>query len=305
LAPRTKESLHRELFAALDRTAIKPSAWVDVCDLLAELTGAAGTVLLPIKVEKRRPGVPHSAALQGQFEIYLGEGEWFRRDLRERGLPRMASHGIFVDQDCISEAEMAREAYYEEFLRPIGLRWFAGLGLRIEGDIWCAAVQGTAKRGPFQTSDTEALLAVQTQIEIAAKRSASLGAERAANWADAFEQVGRAVVGINVFSRAVQISPSAEILLCGSELRIRNGRLVAADPDADRQLAASIDAALAYDPWVPRPMPRPVTIRRGRKAMLFVDVLPMPRDYQTLLCDVNVLVLIRELAVAADPVERG
>ena len=51
---------HAQLFGAMDRAAIDPTAWPDVCDGLADVAGAAGTMFVPFYGS--RPG-PRAARI--------------------------------------------------------------------------------------------------------------------------------------------------------------------------------------------------------------------------------------------------
>ena len=51
-------SAHEDLFGAMDRAAIDPKAWLDVCDGLAAVVGGAGTMFVPLRSRPGRQAVP-------------------------------------------------------------------------------------------------------------------------------------------------------------------------------------------------------------------------------------------------------
>ena len=292
MTSQTATSSHEGLLRALDQTSFRPAAWNDVCQRLADIAGGVGTVIIPVSVEARQSGMPVSESIGGLVQDYVSGG-WHQTDARERGIHKLFSQGVYSDLDYTTESEIDRDPFYQDFLRHHGVQWFTGLGLRLNGGVWCAAVQGATSKGPFQREAGQRLLQVRHLVELSARRSAALGFDRLANWQDAFESAGRAVLAVDRFGTVRRASPSAENLLVGA-LQLRNGRLRAADFLVDSRLQALVAAALAFDPWRSRPMPGPISVPRVRATSIVVDAFPMPRDYQTLLTDVSALVVMRE-----------
>jgi hypothetical protein len=88
------------------------------------------------------------------LSAYFGNG-WHTSDLRaDRTFPRLLKgQKVVIDKDIVTPEEMKRLAYFNEFLAPVGLRWFAGVGFRAGPALWGISIQRTRQEGPFEASD--------------------------------------------------------------------------------------------------------------------------------------------------------
>lgn len=59
--------------------------------------------------------------MDGLTSSYV-ENEWYRRDRREVGMPKMLSKGFMTDADVIEYSAITKDAYYQEFLRPYKMK---------------------------------------------------------------------------------------------------------------------------------------------------------------------------------------
>ena len=104
--------------------AVDPSRWGAAMDVAAKATGSFGAILVPIR--GRTPAIPISESMKSAMDDYFRDG-WAQRDERYRCLPTFMRTGVATDFDFTTPEEMARHAYYQELLRPHGLRLFAGV----------------------------------------------------------------------------------------------------------------------------------------------------------------------------------
>ncbi len=287
-----------QLLLSLDRAAIDPMAWPEVCDDLAALVDARGAVFIPRDAAQRDASMPHSASLAGVMQSFVETG-WHRCDLRaEKGFPRALAFGHVTDQDFITPEEMRSHPYYCELLEPHGLKWFAGIALDVNGKTWGVAVHGSAERGPFLSGDVEALAGVRGQLELAARRAAALGNQRVTSLDATFAFAARGLAALDASGRIAWLNERAETLLRDPGL-LRNGQVRARDPALDRKLCDLVDAALAFRPDGGAVLPGPVAVPVDAGRMLAIDVIPMPRDFQTLLSGACALATIHEVAPPA------
>jgi DNA-binding CsgD family transcriptional regulator len=290
---------HANLLASLDRAALEPAEWSIVCDHLAGL----GAILVPADTAENGPELPHSPSLQEGHRKYL-EGGWHKRDFRIiQGFPKAGLRGYVTDQDIISPEAMRRHPYYREFLGPLGLKWFLAATFAVNGRMWAASVQGTEKRGPFQTADIELLLKVRQDLGLAARSAAAMGHQRVET-ADNLLGAGggRGLLALDAAGRISWLNGAAESILRAAKLGGR-GQIRSEDAFHNRRLSNLIEGSLNYR-WSPgRKLSAPVRVRTdGRK--FTVDAVPMPRDFQALLSGVTVLVTIHEVEPAPpQPVE--
>ena len=81
-----------------------------------------------------------SRSLGPSFETYLAGG-WIEHDERYRTWPIMARKGVATEFDFTTPDQIRTHPYYQEFLAPHGLRWFAGVKVASGDDQWCLSLQ--------------------------------------------------------------------------------------------------------------------------------------------------------------------
>lgn len=240
---------------AFVEAAVDPSRWNAAMEATAQLTGAAGAALLPIR--GRLPLMPHSKSMANGFEVYLRDG-WIERDERYRALPAMLRKGVACDFDFTTPEEMKRNPYYQEFLAPLGHDW-CGLALIAAAENqWTLSLQHSFTQGPFQQHELDELVILSRHLSSAAALARAIGFAAVSGAVEAFERSGTAVVQLDLVGEIIHMNAAAECLI-GSGIRVVNKRLVADHTDATR----SLDRALHTLLWAgtnatmpPVPLPR-------------------------------------------------
>jgi hypothetical protein len=171
---------------------LDPSLWVRALNSVSSLTESFGALLLPI-TGIAIPNVPFSERLGESIEIYFRDN-WHLRDERHRGISIMMKRGVINDLDFISTDQMKKHPYYQDFLRPLGLRWFAGVKVLCGDELWCLSIQRTIDQGPFSESKKDQLAKLSKLLSSSAAIARALGASAAAGALEAFEISGTAVV---------------------------------------------------------------------------------------------------------------
>ena len=64
--------------------------------------------------------------------------------------------------------KIGRQPFYQEFLRPHGLRWCAGVKVGDGDGGWALALQRTIEQGPFEPGQLERLAALSRRLAGAA-----------------------------------------------------------------------------------------------------------------------------------------
>lgn len=287
---------YETLLDTLYDAAIAPQGWVDVCDCLAETFGGIGTILIPDDSAIRSLGLPHSESVHESFEIYQRDG-WYLRDERTRGFARRRRTGVMFDQDFMTYDEMARLPYYQDFLRPCGLMWFAGVEVNVDGKRWTASIQRSSKQGPFDETERKQLAIVSKHLSRAATTAAALRYARAEGAIAAFERMSIGAIAVDERAHVIIINQAA-LALMGDGLRIANGSLSATDPDAAAGLSALV--------WG--------SIGRARQAGELLQMLCVPRPsgkraYQVSVCPLGPLLVAsfshaRAIVLIVDPERR-
>jgi DNA-binding CsgD family transcriptional regulator len=221
--------------------AIDSSLWDQAMDVVAKVTGGCGALLFPIK--GRLPMIPCSRSMRASLEIYIRDG-WIHRDERYRGVHVMLQRGVTTDFDFASPTEISRHPYYQEFLAPFGLRWFAGVKVAAGDDVWCLSIQKSIKQGPFTCAEVEQLASLSRQLGFAAALAQAFGFARAEAALDAFNVSGSPVALLDRCGEVLRLNHTAEQLL-GRDLRVSCRRIVS----MDRNATVTLDAALQKLLW--------------------------------------------------------
>ncbi len=221
--------------------AFDPAKWRDVCDGFAAVSGSIGSLIIPLDVEMRAARLPHSTSLEGLIERYQ-KHEWYKRDIRERGLPAVISNGYVLDEDCIDYYSIDRSGYFQDFLRPVGMKWFAGLGFGEGSNLCIVSLQRPGTRNPFMREEIEPLTKFRSEVETTVTLATSLEFKKLSGIADFLEQQNRCVIGLNAGGRATYFSPAAESTI-GDAIDVSNGWLqtkLESESSALHRLVASL-----------------------------------------------------------------
>jgi len=270
--------------------ALNPASWVTALDTVAVRTESFGAILLPIK-GGLIPNVPFTDALNESADTYFRQ-QWYLRDERNLGISVMMQRGVADDFDVSNADKIKRHPYYQEFLAPHGLRWFAGVKVACGEDLWCLSLQRTIEQGPFSGEEKSQLARLSNRLSACAALARAIGRATAVGVLEAFDISGTAVLLINRMGEAFRINPSAERLLKG-DVRIANRKLVAKDKGATIALERALHDLLwrSAGGGLSPPVPLP---RTGQRPLL---------AYPARLASVtaNILVDCRAIVVLIDP----
>jgi len=174
-----------------------------------------------------------------------------------------------VDHDDYTDAELARDPYYQEFLRPAGYFWHANLPLTLGRDEF---VELSLKRlhtaGPYQREDAAMLDAAVPDLLVAARLAKYTLDAEARGMARLLEARGAPVFELDSFGRALSCPAAAQD--AAGPLRVIGRRLVA----NDRAAQPALDRALARVLAVPGATALVPLTGPGRRC--FLQILPVP-----------------------------
>lgn len=282
------------LLACLDRTVFDPTEWNHACDILADIVGATGGLLIPYDEDDRGFAQPHSSSLGELFEQFVSSG-WYKRDFRATGFPKAISTGYVTDQDLISPEAMRKHPYYAELVLPNGLQWFAGITFNVNNKVWGAAVHGTPQRGPFLSGDIQKLLRFREDIALSAKRVAVLGVQRVETLERTLGAANRGIVALGWSGKIAWLNARAEEMLRGVEL-VASNRLRSLDPELDAKLTRLVDSAVGFRGASATVMPGPILVQGRDEKSFSLDAIPMPRDFRGIIAGAAALVVMHEIS---------
>ena len=227
-----------KITAGLASAALDSSRWVEAMEILSASTGSFGAAMFP--VVGPLPFVPASRSLEPSFEAYINAG-WIHRDERYRGISKLLSDGIFTDFDFISDQEIKKHPYYQEFLAPHRLNGFAGVKIGTDQNVSCISIQRTFEQGPFSRSELRTLKQLSTRLGSIAATAEALAFARGESALSTFDISGKAALLLNRRGEIVRLNIAAEKLVgSDTDIRIANRRLLSWNRDANDQLDAAI-----------------------------------------------------------------
>jgi DNA-binding CsgD family transcriptional regulator len=275
---------------AFAEAALDSSLWVKALDIVTSITGSKGAGLFPAAGDGL-PNVPYSEPISAPMEDYFKNG-WHLRDERQRGIGIMVRRGVYDDSDVSNDDQIKRHPYYQEFLASHGLRWFAGIRIATDEDLWCLAIQRTSDQGPFSKAEKRQFAVLSDRLSASAALARALGSATAAGALQAFEVSGKAVALINRRGEAYRLNSSAEQLLRG-DVRVENRKLVTSDSGA----TAALNRALHELMWqrIGGGFSQPISLpRRGKRSILAYPI-KLSNLAANALADCQALVILIDL----------
>lgn len=269
-----------ELLGVVDklyRAALEPAGWGEALESLSSVLGGAGAVLVPLT---RPEALIASSSMGEPAEAYTRH--WSLVDPRAKAaFDRRLGPGVFTDPDLVTSEEMARDPFYQEFLRSFDLEYFASFGFLSETatkGLVSLSVQRRRGKGPFQSDDLALLSTLGPHASRAFTIFERLGAPPRPLDADleAFlHRLSCGAIAVARTGRVVAVNAVAGRLL-GDGLAIERARLVAAAPGAqtslDQMLSRVFDAPLRGAETLALPRPS------GARPLL-LQAMPLSLDY--------------------------
>ena len=267
--------------------ALDPTSWAKALDIVSDLTDSFGAILLPHR-GSLIPTVPYTEGLAGSVDMYFRDG-WYQRDERYLGTNIMLERGVTDDLDTFDYDRIKRHPYYQDFLAPHALRWYAGVRVLCGDDLWCLSIQRTIEQGPFSVEEKRQLAQLSDRLSVSAALARALGAAAADGAMNAFDLSSTAVVLINRLGQAFKVNGSAERLLTG-DVRIVRGKLVARDMAATTRLNRALHELL----WqrTDGGLSPPVILPRTGKRPLFAYPAKLSSMAANALADCQAIVIL-------------
>jgi DNA-binding CsgD family transcriptional regulator len=266
--------------------------WEHALEVASDHLGAVGAAIVPLKGTFTK--LVTTPSFKEAIDVYVGDG-WVDRDIRFNGVGTMRKTGVATDLDFISPDLIRHHPYYQDWLRPFGLKWFAGVHVAGVHDEWALSIQRSEDQGPFNPEEVARLRLLSQGISSAIAVGSALGFAKAEAALEAFEISGRAVIMLDRQGDVVLINQAAERLI-GGDLQISRKRLVCRDAAATRALGAAIHAVCSREAGCD--LLHPIPIARRNNAPLIAFVTPARGDA------IDFLSPYQSLVVLFDPVER-
>lgn len=263
-----------ELHALIERiyeAALTPDIWPEVLQGISAMTGGVGGLILPVI------GVQGSAVISSpnmQDSVAQYELGWWQHDSRNSaGRRRGVTSGVFGDEDFFTEAQMQRDPFYQDFLRPYGFGQFlCHLSVPNAGHLTSLSIQRDVKLGAFEQSHRRALGLIGPHVAKAV--SISLKIRHAelvqSTFAATLDHLTKGIVLLDPSGLVKYFNRAAESQFC-EELKIVRGRLQCRSADAQRAL----DGLTGRHKLLSKEPKFVTVIKSERRSTLLLQALPI------------------------------
>jgi DNA-binding CsgD family transcriptional regulator len=282
----------------LSEAVLDPAAWPALMEDICKAVGAVGSALLQSDV--RTADIPRTKSVEEIFRKYFADG-WHIRDVRaQRGVPLLLSgQRVIVDHDLITQDEMDREPFYNEWLRGQGLRWFSGVGFWAGSSLWGLTIQRTPQEGPFDTNDKLIIAQISERLTEAATLSKAVGHQVLLGISNALELVKQSAVTLDHQGCVLEANRPAQTLF-GDEIGIKGRRLWARDKSAKSRLDGLADQLRSTADNAPF-RASPIVARRVGHPPILIRALPVPAPARSPFVGARALLILTDLAPKRGP----
>lgn len=283
--------------------AVAPHLWPGVLQELAHEANAVGCCIAIDNTKETLIAPPMSPELAEPLADFINSG-WYRHDVRgRRGWPLIkAGSRVLIEHDVSTEDERRNGSYYNEWLRPWDLPWWAAIGFP-SGHSHCAlALLRSSRQGAFTPAEAAKLAHWRPHLRRAVSLAQMLAHSRAESVLATLQHLGRAAFVFDTGGRVSQMNALAEALL-GRELELCHGKLRALNRQDDAALQRLLAAALAPPFPIAAVEEEQISTRGEQGRRLLIEALPTLGLLRDLFAGTRALLLFTELDVRAAPPE--
>jgi DNA-binding CsgD family transcriptional regulator len=260
--------LIRNAVEDITTAALLGHGWEEALNRFAYASGAHGAVLMRNRADRMLTAITTEEVAEAVSAFAAGRAP---QSSRYRQVAVGLRLGFRVDHDDYAEEQLARDPFYQEFLRPIGFFWHANVALTSGRNEW---VELSLKRrflaGPYERQDAIALDAVLPDLRAAAHlASRTLDAE-AHGMAKLLRGRGDPLYQLDAQGRVLS-TEAIEMTGAGRPICVLGRKLVA----ADRSLQPGLDRAVAMAVGGPR-ITTLAPLSPGNARRQFMQIVPIP-----------------------------
>jgi DNA-binding CsgD family transcriptional regulator len=215
--------------------ALEPSLWPKALGELAHALDSDGATLV---LQATKAGsVAVSESIQPFLSQYLSGAI---PDPREHRVHPTLRDGFLPDRAHFSAAEIEREPYYRDFLRPNGFGWNAVAAL--QGGLMLS-LKRAHRRGEYEGADLAALNAALPLLRGTSRMASLVWRSRFEGHLSAFARLGRGALLVDARGRVLDFN---DCLRLGNGLDIKAGFLSAHDSRQAAELRRFLQAVMSW-----------------------------------------------------------
>jgi DNA-binding CsgD family transcriptional regulator len=295
----TRPELFRNAEALFLDAALDPDLWPAALSAFARAGGSEASLFMTAR-SATELGAP-SIGFEEIIEAATADG-WPERNPR---FPRIGARtwtNFVCDTELLTTDEIARDPFYNELLRPFGLKWAAGsilLASPALGPV-VLTLERALEAEPFTPAELAALDSLRPSFARAVRLAESLGFRKLDGMIEGWEATAVAGAILGPKGTVLRITDTLTALL-GDGLVLLGSRLTATAADDNRRLQAAIDAGVR----MPDASAGPVLVRRpSGRLPLVVEVSPLPLDRMLVFNGARAIVVVRDPAARPASSER-
>jgi DNA-binding CsgD family transcriptional regulator len=231
--------MEQQLIERIYECAFEPECWPGVLDELSRIADARGGYLITVNGESQNWIASESMRVPIEQTI---KGDWLRRGQRLRRLVAARRCGFLTEYDVYTDAELADDPLYRDFLWPAGFGWAVGNTIPLPtGDTLIFGLERMKKRGPVEASVVQQLDPLHPHIARSALISARLQLERARAASETLELIGLPALVFNERGKVLAANRLMEALTDHVRWQAHD-RVSLTDPIADALLHQTVKA---------------------------------------------------------------
>lgn len=295
----TRPELFRDVEALFLDAALDPGLWPAALGAFARAGGSEASLFMTAQ-SATGLGAP-SAGFEEIIEAATADG-WPQRNPRFPRINARTWTNFVCDTELLTADEIARDPFYNELLRPFGLKWAAGSILLSSPTLGPVALtlERALDADPFTPAELTALDSLRPCFTRAVRLAESLGFRKLDGMIEGWEaaEVAGAIIG-----RQGLVLRKTDALtgLLGDGLVLLDGRLTAMAADDNRRLQAGLDGTVLRSGAAAGP----ILVRRpSGRAPLVVEVSPLAPDRLLVFNGARAIVVIRDPAAVPASSER-
>ena len=264
---------------AIYAAAPEPGGWPHALQLIANVFGDVGTVLLWQRDDGSIGTIasPELAAAQADYQR-----GWATQDIRSaRALEQMVrlQRETVTERHFMAPEELDTEPFYTKFLARHGLRYCLATGVSPDPHVAVAlSVQRAVGRPEYSDAEVALMARIGRHAERSLRLSIRILDAQVANLGlgEALARIGIGVVALDSLGDVVFANPAAA-RLSGNDVEIAGGRLRIGSGAARAEIDAAILDILRGGYATTAAEPRPILVQRqSSKRPLVIYLLPVP-----------------------------
>lgn len=279
--------------------ALDPDLWPTALGAFARASGSEASLFMTAR-SATGLGAP-SAGFEEIIKAATADG-WPQRNPRFPRINARTWTNFVSDTELLTADEIARDPFYNELLRPFGLKWAAGSVLLSSPTLGpvVLTLERALEAEPFTPAELAAIDVLRPSFTRAVRLAESLGFRKLDGMIEGWEaaDIAGAILGPQ---GAVLRTTDALTALLGDGLTILGNRLTAMATDDNRRLQAGLDGSA-------RPSGAgagPILVRRpSGRPPLVVDISPLAQDRLLVFNGARTIAVIRDPAALSASSER-